>query len=185
MLACIRMYLLGTLPSAGVLGGIPLGQYVPNLLVLNNYSMLSRLAHAYILGSRGPIPKLHCLSTCMLTISNNYPEQIHIEKCIDSNQPKITQWAFHRPFIPSVYSSSTNQTSLYSFRVHGDGIDLPNIISNLKNFGVSIFSPISPDVNWKKSHNWIHTKNSFCPYFKQVHLSAVSSDIVLDPLHFN
>jgi hypothetical protein len=84
MLACIRMYLLGTLPSAGVLGGIPLGQYVPNLLVLNNYSMLSRLAHAYILGSRGPIPKLHCLSTCMLTISNNYPEQIHIEKCIDS-----------------------------------------------------------------------------------------------------
>ena len=50
--AHVRMYLLGTLPSAGVLGGIPPGQYVPNLLVLNNYSVPFRLAHAYILGSR-------------------------------------------------------------------------------------------------------------------------------------
>jgi hypothetical protein len=147
------------------LGGIPLGQYVPNLLVLNNYSMLSHLAHAYILGSRGPIPKLHCLSTCMLTISNNYPEQIHIEKCIDSNQPKITQWAFHRPFIPSVYSSSTNQTSLYSFRVHGDGIDLPNIISNLKNFGVSIFHP-SAQMSIGKSHT-----TGFIPKIVSAHIS--------------
>jgi hypothetical protein len=62
----IHTYLLGTLPSAGVLGVFPPGQYVPNLLVLNNYSKPSSLAHAYIWGL-GPIPKLHCLSTCMLT----------------------------------------------------------------------------------------------------------------------
>jgi len=52
MLARVRTYLLGTLPSAGVLGGFPPGQYVPNLLVLNNYSKPSSLAHAYVLGSR-------------------------------------------------------------------------------------------------------------------------------------
>jgi hypothetical protein len=52
MPARVRTYLLGTLPSAGVLGVFPPGQYVPNLLVLNHYSKPSSLAHAYVLGSR-------------------------------------------------------------------------------------------------------------------------------------
>ena len=52
MPARVRTYLLGTLPSAGVLGIFLPGQHVPNLLVLNNYSKPSSLAHAYVLGSK-------------------------------------------------------------------------------------------------------------------------------------
>ena len=52
MPARVCTYLLDTLPSAGVLGIFLPGQHVPNLLVLNNYSKPSSLAHAYVLGSR-------------------------------------------------------------------------------------------------------------------------------------
>jgi len=77
------------------------------------------------------------------------------------------------------------QNTQKSFRLNNDGIDFPMIINNLKMSEISVFSPISPDVNWKNINNWIRTKNIFCPHFNQVHLSAVSSDIGNEPLYFN
>jgi hypothetical protein len=77
------------------------------------------------------------------------------------------------------------QNTQNSFRLYDNGIELPTLIGNLQSLGVSMFSPISPYVNWKNTSNWIRTKNIFQPYFKHTHLSATSSDIGLDKLYFN
>jgi len=77
------------------------------------------------------------------------------------------------------------QNTQNSFRLNDDGIDFPMIINNLKMSEVSVFSPISPDVNWKNTSNWTPTKNIFRHHFNQVHLSATSSDIGNELLYFN
>jgi len=77
------------------------------------------------------------------------------------------------------------QNTQNSFRIYGDGIEMPNMIGNLLSLAVSMFCPISPDVNWKNTYNWLRTKCIFQPSFKQVHLLAISSDIGTDPLYFS
>jgi hypothetical protein len=60
---------------------------------------------------------------------------------------------------------------------------MSSIIQNLKKLDISMFCPISPNVNWHNSSNRSRTHQIFCLHFSQVHLSAVSSDIGLDPLY--
>jgi hypothetical protein len=48
-----------------------------------------------------------------------------------------------------------------------------------------MFVPISPNVNWKNHSNWSCTRQLFCQHFHQVHISAISSDIGLQPLYLN
>jgi len=74
------------------------------------------------------------------------------------------------------------QNTQHNFKIYGDGLEMHNIINNLKILGVSMFAAISPNVNWKNSSNWLRTKQLFRPHFNQVHLSASSSDIGNDPL---
>jgi len=60
-------------------------------------------------------------------------------------------------------------------------IDILTTIDNLKSNGIQMFAPISPNVNWHNQSNWIRTKQLFWPTFQQLHMSAVSSDIGLEP----
>lgn len=62
---------------------------------------------------------------------------------------------------------------------------MSNIISHLVSIGVSMFIPISPNINWKNISSWSRTKQLFRTHFKQVHLSAISSDMGLHPLYFH
>jgi hypothetical protein len=77
------------------------------------------------------------------------------------------------------------QNTQHDFKLHDNGLDMHNIITNLRLLGASTFVAISPNVNWKKTSNWVRTKQIFCPHFTQVHLSATSSDIGNDPLYIN
>jgi hypothetical protein len=43
------------------------------------------------------------------------------------------------------------QNTKHSFQLFGEDIESPNILKNLKSFGVSMFVPISPNVNWTVS----------------------------------
>jgi hypothetical protein len=45
------------------------------------------------------------------------------------------------------------QNTQHSFQIYGDGLELTSTIDQLKNIGVSMFSAISPNINW---HNYIH-----------------------------
>jgi hypothetical protein len=75
------------------------------------------------------------------------------------------------------------QNTQHDFKLHGDGIKISTMVDNLISLGVTMFSPISPNINWKNGMNWSRTRQIFRRKFKQVHLSAVSSDIGLNPLY--
>jgi len=77
------------------------------------------------------------------------------------------------------------QNTQHDFKIYGDGLEMHNIINNLKILGVSMFAAISPNVNWKNSSNWVRAKQLFRPHFNQVYLSASSSNIGNDPLYIN
>jgi hypothetical protein len=62
---------------------------------------------------------------------------------------------------------------------------MSSMIQNLKLIDVSMFIPISPNINWQNNSNWSRTHQIFRPHFNQVHLSAVSSAVGLDPLYLN
>jgi hypothetical protein len=59
------------------------------------------------------------------------------------------------------------------------------MINNLKNLDVGMFVPISPNINWHNKMNHVHARNKFKKLSKHVHLSAVSSDIGLEPNYLN
>ncbi len=59
------------------------------------------------------------------------------------------------------------------------------MINNLKNLDVGMFVPISPNINWHNKMNHVHARNKFKKLSQHVHLSAVSSDIGLEPNYLN
>jgi len=77
------------------------------------------------------------------------------------------------------------QNTQHSFQIHGEAIELPNLISNLQSLGIGMFIPISPNINWMESTKWPRTHQIIKPHFHQVHLSATSSNIGNDPNFFN
>jgi hypothetical protein len=77
------------------------------------------------------------------------------------------------------------QNTQHDFRLHSDGIEIKTIIDHLYSLGATMFVPISPNINWKNGNNWSKTRQLFRPRFKQIHLSAVSSDIGLEPLYLH
>jgi len=77
------------------------------------------------------------------------------------------------------------QNTQYDFCIYGDGIDMSSTINNLKAISTYMFVPISPNVNWKNLSHWNRTKQIFCPHFQQTHLSAICSNMGLDPLYIN
>jgi hypothetical protein len=72
------------------------------------------------------------------------------------------------------------QNTQHSFKLYGDDILLCSSIDNLLELGASMCDPISPNINWHNPLNWLRTRHLFQQNFKQVHLSAVSSDIGLE-----
>ena len=86
---------------------------------------------------------------------------------------------------PSSHLHVCIQNTQHDFKLYNDGLEMATIIENLKNIDVVMFIPISPNVNGKNPTNWARTKNIFRKHFKQVHLSAVSSNIGEDPLCIN
>jgi hypothetical protein len=77
------------------------------------------------------------------------------------------------------------QNTQHDFKICGDGIEMISIQNHLSSIGISVFAPISPNVNWKNSTNWPRTRQIFRPTFQHVHLSATSSNIGLDPLYLH
>lgn len=77
------------------------------------------------------------------------------------------------------------QNAQFSFQLFDDGIDIHNIFNNLQQLGILMFIPISFNVNWSNSRNWIRAKHFFQSPFSQVHLSATSSDMGMDKHYFN
>jgi hypothetical protein len=77
------------------------------------------------------------------------------------------------------------QNTQHDFKIYGDGSELTSIIEHLQTLAISMFVPISPNVNWKNHSNWSRTWQLFCQHFHQVHISAISSNIGLQPLCLN
>jgi hypothetical protein len=77
------------------------------------------------------------------------------------------------------------QNTQHDFKIYSDGLELTSIIEHLQNLAISMFVPISPNVNWKNHSNWSCTHQLFCQHFHHVHISAISSDIGLQPLYLN
>jgi hypothetical protein len=77
------------------------------------------------------------------------------------------------------------QNTQHDFRLYGGGIEITSISNQLKTLGVNMFVPISPNVNWLNPSNWARTRPCFRLNFLQVNVSAVSSNIGLDPLYLH
>jgi hypothetical protein len=77
------------------------------------------------------------------------------------------------------------QNTQHDFRLYGDGIKITSISNQLKTLGVNMFIPISPNVNWQNPSNWARTRQCFRSNFLQVSVSAVSSNMGLDPLYLH
>jgi hypothetical protein len=77
------------------------------------------------------------------------------------------------------------QNTQHSINISGDGLELSYMMMNLAELNVSLYTPISPNVDWKNPSNWAKTCRFFRNTFQQVHLSAVSSDIGLGPIYIN
>jgi len=76
------------------------------------------------------------------------------------------------------------QNTQNSFQLYGDCLDITSTIDQLKNIGASMFSAISPNINWNNQMHWIQTKQLSRPSFNHVHLSASSSNIGLQKEYF-
>jgi hypothetical protein len=112
------------------------------------------------------------------TSSHSHPHQVfmaHLEP-FGTPMPNINHTHFLRVCA---------QNTQHDFKLFGDGLEMHNLINNLKLLGASMFVPISPNVNWKNSSSWVQTKQLFHPHFNQIHLSATSSNIGNDPLYMN
>jgi hypothetical protein len=77
------------------------------------------------------------------------------------------------------------QNTQHDFQIYGDGLEITTISNNLQSLGINMFIPISPNVNWINPYYWFHTRQLFHYNFHHVNLSAVSSDIGLDPLYLH
>lgn len=64
-------------------------------------------------------------------------------------------------------------------------MEITTIQDNLLSLGISMFVPISPNINWLNNWNWTRTLQVFRRSFNQVNLSAMSSSIGLDPLYLH
>jgi hypothetical protein len=65
-----------------------------------------------------------------------------------------------------------------------DNPNIPRTLLNLKQLEASVFVAISPNVNWCNTSNHIAMKHYFRKAYKQVHISATSSDLGKDPQYF-
>jgi hypothetical protein len=77
------------------------------------------------------------------------------------------------------------QNTQHNFKLYGDGLEMHNLQNHLITLGISLFAPISPNVNWQNHSNWSRARHIFRQAFKQVHLSASSSDVGKDPFYLN
>jgi len=73
------------------------------------------------------------------------------------------------------------QNTQHSFQLYDQTLDMTVMIDNLRNTDANMFMPISLNVNWHNKMNWVHRKCRFCVISQHTHLSAVSSNIGLDP----
>jgi hypothetical protein len=77
------------------------------------------------------------------------------------------------------------QNTQRSFQLYGNGIEMSTMLTNISKLGAQMFVPISPNINWVNPTNGIRTKQLFCQFHPQLHLSSVSSDIGLDKEYIN
>jgi hypothetical protein len=71
------------------------------------------------------------------------------------------------------------QNTPHSFQLYGDNIEMSLLVFNIKSLGVSMFVPISLNINWCNKNNWSRTKFHFCKISSHIHLSTGCSDISL------
>ncbi len=77
------------------------------------------------------------------------------------------------------------QNTQYSMQLTQDDENTLQTIANLKSLEASIFTAISPNINWSNASNVVAFKRKFHHAYKQVHMSVSSSDIGLDPHYFH
>jgi hypothetical protein len=65
------------------------------------------------------------------------------------------------------------QNTQHDFKIYGDGIEMSSIQSHLLSLGVCLFTPISPNINWKNTANWPRTHHLFRPRFVSIPLIAL------------
>jgi len=60
------------------------------------------------------------------------------------------------------------QNTQFSFQLFNEGLDISHILHHLPLLHVSMFVPISPNVNWNNPSNWNRTKQIFHPVSRQI-----------------
>jgi hypothetical protein len=73
------------------------------------------------------------------------------------------------------------QNTQFAFQLYHGDIEIQQIIRNLVNLEIGMFVPISPNVNWENTSNWLQTKQLFTGISHQIHLTATSSAIGKNP----
>jgi hypothetical protein len=121
-----------------------------------------------------------------------------------TKQPLIHQWTINRsndiegtnnqdilpfgtefpPHDPQTTLQIVMQNTQYSLQLTQEDASALHTITNLKSIGASIFTAISPIVNWCNASNHINFKRKSNKAFQQIHISATSSNIGHDPNYF-
>jgi hypothetical protein len=103
----------------------------------------------------------------------------------DTDAPIIP---YGTPF-PSIDPTTTMhiimQNTQYSLQLSNDEATAIQTILNLKTLGASIYTAISPNINWCNSSNTVSFKRKFTKEFKQIHINATSSNIGKHPNYFH
>jgi hypothetical protein len=77
------------------------------------------------------------------------------------------------------------QNTQYSLQLANDEATTTQTILNLKTLGASVFTAISPNVNWCNSSATASFKRRFTKEFTQIHINSTSNNIGMHPNYFN
>jgi hypothetical protein len=69
------------------------------------------------------------------------------------------------------------QNPQYSLQLTNENIDTIQLTQRLKELSTSVFTAISPNINWHNPSHWSQFKRPFKRSFKQIHISATSNDV--------
>jgi hypothetical protein len=133
----------------------------------------------------------------------NHQEQANNTRLNVGIQRKITDWTSHRPFPSGTGAEDTNtipdesipngsfppqidptrtlrvimQNPQYSLQLTNENFTSIQLTQRSKELSTAIFTAISPNKNWHNPSHWTQFKHPFKRVFKQIHITATSSDV--------
>jgi hypothetical protein len=78
----------------------------------------------------------------------------------------------------------TMQNTQYSLQFTNENYNYIQLTKNLKEIDTAIFTSISPNVNWQNPSHKVQFKYPFTRIYKQIHISAVSSNVGKLPITY-